>query len=134
MVKMNKNRFSQERIMTSCGRVEFYIYMYYINVRRCLSVASKDQFYFLTLNDSKTDPITVAKNVLKLMRIPLSSNLDEKAFSGCEPQKNIQRIKYRKNPSLQMRTDTRSILRKFFAPFNKMLSELLGDSKFLFNS
>ena len=134
VVKMNKNRFSQERIMTSCGRVEFYMYMYYIHVRRWLSVASKDQFYFLTLNDSKTDPITVAKNVLKLMRIPLSSNLDEKAFSGCEPQKNIQRIKYRKNPSLQMRTDTRSILRKFFAPFNKMLSELLGDSKFLFNS
>ena len=68
------------------------------------------------------------------MRIPLSSNLDEKALSGCEPQKNIQPIEYHKNPSLQMRTDTRSILRKFFAPFNKMLSELLGDSKFLFNS
>ena len=136
VVKMRTNGFSKEGLAPRCGKVDIYVYMYFIHVRRWLSSlsTSRDQFYFLTLNEAKTDPVTVAKNILEFLKLPVSLNVDQATLSKCEEKKNFQRIKYSNNSSFQMRADTRSNLQKFFAPFNKMLSELLGDSKFSFSS
>ena len=121
--------------LPGCAKIGFNMYMYYVHVRRWLSVTPRDNFYFLTLNDT-SDPVGVAKRVFQMMDIPLpTSDFDQvamKAYTECQQRKNKQKISYGDSSVLQMRTDTRRNLEKFFAPFNKMLSDLLGDSKFLF--
>ncbi len=42
-----------------------------------------------------------------------------------------EKVDYHHNPQLFMREDTRELLNKFFAPYNQMLADLLGDDKFL---
>ena len=134
--EMTTSDFSAHGVaIPRCAKIGFNMYMYFVHVRRWLSVIPREKFYFLTLDDT-SDPVTVARSIFKLMNIPLSSDFDTMAkmtFSECQKRKNTQKISYSDNASLQMRKDTRSKLKKFFAPFNKMLSELLDDSKFLFN-
>jgi len=49
--------------------------------------------------------------------------------SACKGMRNTQR--YRSDRQLKMRKDTEMILKNFFQPYNRMLAELLGDEKFL---
>ena len=42
-----------------------------------------------------------------------------------------QKVDYHQDPRLAMRNDTKIVLEQFFRPYNKMLADLLGDSKFL---
>lgn len=118
--------------LPSCAKIGFNMYLYYIHVRRWLSVTPRHNFYFLTINDT-SDPVEVSRRVLEMMDIPLPTDFDPmKAYSECQRRKNKQKISYSSSATLQMRTDTKAYLEKFFAPFNKMLSELLGDPKYLF--
>ena len=121
--------------MPRCAKIGFNMYMYFIHVRRWLSATEQpERFYFLTLNDT-SDSITVARRVFQLMDISLPINFNEvvrQAYTECQRRKNTQKISYSSDPALQMRQDTRMILKSFFAPFNQMLSQSLGDTKFLF--
>ena len=121
--------------MPKCAKLGFNMYMYFVHVRRWLSVTPREKFYFLTINDT-SDPVAVAEKVLHLLDIPLPSDLDQmakQAYSQCQKRKNTQKVSYSKTSSLQMREETKMYLDKFFAPFNKMLTEMLNDPKFLFS-
>ena len=134
--RMSTHDFSTQRTgMPRCAMIGFSMYMYIIHVRRWLSVSKQpNKFYFLTLNDT-SDSITVARRVFQLMDISLPVNFDDvarQAYTECQRRKNTQKINYSSDPALQMRQDTRTLLKRFFTPFNQMLSQLLGDTKFLF--
>jgi hypothetical protein len=134
--RMSVHDFSTQRTgMPRCAKIGFNMYMYFIHVRRWLSVTEQpNKFYFLALNDT-SDSVTVARRVFQLMDISLPMNFDDvvkQAYTECQRRKNTQKISYSSNPALQMRQDTRTLLKRFFAPFNQMLSQLLGDTKFLF--
>jgi len=49
--------------------------------------------------------------------------------STCKRMRN--RNYYQNDPQLKMRNNTEMILKNFFQPYNRMLAELLGDKKFL---
>lgn len=133
--RMNTHDFSMQRTgMPRCAKIGFNMYMYFIHVRRWLSATERDKFYFLTLNDTG-DSVTVARRIFQLMGIRPPMDLEEvarEAYTECQRRKNTQKISYSSDPALQMREDTRTLLKRFFAPFNEMLSQLLGDPKFLF--
>ena len=136
--RMSTRDFSTQRTgMPRCAKIGFSMYMYIIHVRRWLSVpehVQPNKFYFLTLNDT-SDSVTVARRVFQLMDISLPVNFDDVArlaYTECQRRKNTQKIHYSSDPALQMRQDTRTLLKRFFAPFNQMLSQLLDDTKFLF--
>ena len=134
--RMSSHDFSTQRTgMPRCAKIGFNMYMYFVHVRRWLSVTEQpDKFYFLTLNDT-SDSVTVARRIFQLMDISLPMNFEDvarQAYTECQRRKNTQKISYSSDPALQMREDTRTLLKRFFAPFNQMLSQLLGDTKFLF--
>ena len=132
---MSTYDFSTQRTgMPRCTKIGFNMYMYFIHVRRWLSVTEKDNFYFLTLNDT-SDPVTITRRVFQLMGISPPLELEEvakQAYTECQRRKNTQKVSYSNDPALRMREDTKTLLKRFFAPFNEMLSHMLGDSKYLF--
>ena len=118
----------------NCVKFGFDMYLYFIHVRRWLSITSREKFLFLTLNDTN-DPVTVATSVFRLMDIPVPPDIDQVAsqvHAECQRRKNPHKVNYSESSSSQMWNETRSLLKEFFAPFNKMLSDLLDDPKFLF--
>ena len=133
--RMTTIQFSTQKSgMPNCAKFGFNMYLYFIHVRRWLSTTPRENFYFLTLNDT-SDPVTVARRVFKLMNIPLPMDFDllaKQAYSECQWRKNKQKVSYSQSATLQMREETRLYLQKFFAPFNEMLSGLLHNPKFLF--
>ena len=133
--RMSTHDFSTQRTgMPRCAKVGFNMYLYFIHVRRWLSGTERNKFYFLTLNDTG-DSVTVARKIFQLMGIHPPINMEDvarQAYTECQRRKNTQKISYSSDPALQMREDTRTLLKRFFAPFNQLLSQLLEDPKFLF--
>ena len=70
----------------------------------------------------------VAKELWDFLDIPG----DFEFYDGNACPKNEQRtISYHSDAHLDMRNDTKTILKEFYWPFNQRLADLLGDSKFL---
>ena len=91
------NVFTQMTGMPWCAKIDIYATLYFIHVRRWLSVTEQpSKFYFLTLNDT-SDSVTVARRVFHLMDISLPVNFDgvaRQAYTKCQSHKNTQQIHY----------------------------------------
>ena len=110
-----------------CGRTRISLAMYYIHIRKWLSVASRDRFLFLTMEEVIKNTEAVREKLWEFM-----GYTDE--YKGVKPstcKRMRNRNYYQNDPQLKMRNDTKMILKNFFQPYNRMLAELLGDKKFL---
>ena len=116
-----------------CGTTRLEIGFYYFHARKWLSVIPRERILFFTMEELVADnPSKTAKVILDHLGLP-PANTDLPAEFVCN--ENIQDlIDYKHDPRLKMREDTRQILEEFFQPYNQMLADLLGDSKFLWNS
>ena len=110
-----------------CGRTRISLGMYYVHIRKWLSVSLRDRFLFLTTEEVIKNTEALRKKLWEFMGY--NGEYKWVGASACKRMHNTNR--YQSDPQLKMRKDTEMILKKFFQPYNRMLAELLGDKKFL---
>jgi len=110
-----------------CGRTTISLAMYYIHIRKWLSVTSRDRFLFLTMEEVIKNTEALRKKLWEFMGY--NGEYKPVKASSCTQMRNKNH--YQSDPRLKMRNDTEMILKNFFQPYNQMLAELLGDKKFL---
>lgn len=129
--EINFNIYTPE--LPNCGRSRIAMGLYFVHVRKWLSVVSKQEFLFLTLEDLSKNLEMNVHRVLKFLN--LKTDISDKSLKatvelcGTNPQKMID---YKNNPRLQMREDTRKVLESFYRPFNFLLRQLI-ESDTMFN-
>ena len=116
-------------LMPKCGEVNFGIYaaLYYVHIQKWLSVAPRERFLFLTLEELSENERRTANQVWSFLKVPPLPR-HHKIVHVRNKQVSID---YENDPRLAMRSDTREILKSFFRPYNQMLADLLGNKKFL---
>ena len=100
--------------------------LYYMHFRKWLSIVSKEDFLFLTIENLSQDPRGSVRLVQHFLGLS-TSFIDNIIMAGQTCDKNKQLIlNYHKKTSLQMRGDTKQLLKTFYSPFNMLLFELIG--------
>ena len=124
------NIFNGTTDLKRCGRSRLDMALYYVHVRKWLSIVPRDKFLFLTLEEISTDSHKVAKKIIQFLELPVPhvTDYETSCFHSLNTQESID---YHNDPRLQMRADTRDYLKRFFRPFNQKLAELISDKKFL---
>ena len=125
--------------LPNCGRTRLEMGLYYFHARKWLSVVPRSRILFFTLEEvaagdlrATVDTIT---DFLELPPTSIPAELDLNTADDFGCNENSQHvIDYKNDPRLKMRDDTRQILVKFFQPYNRMLADLLGDDKYLWNT
>ena len=107
--------------------------MYYVHVLKWLQTVPRDRIVFTTLERLSNDVYSTIKEVYGIIQkdtvFPLDKETVKEISQTCKENTNI--INYKEDSTLKMRLDTEYMLEQFFSPFNKMLSDLLGDEQFL---
>ncbi len=112
-----------------CGRSRLEMGLYYVHVHKWLSVIPRNRFLFLTLEEVSADTNGAMAKVWAFLGLP------HVTLRPIKKSRNQQeKVDYHHDPQLAMRKDTRELLDKFFAPYNRMLADLVGDDKFLWKS
>ena len=124
------NIFNGTTDLKRCGRSRLDMALYYVHVRKWLSIVPRDKFLFLTLEEISTDSHKVAKKIIQFLELPVPhvTDYETSCFHSLNTQESID---YHNDPRLQLRADTRDYLKRFFRPFNQKLAELISDKKFL---
>ena len=125
-----------EGLLPRCGRSRVHMSLYYIHVRKWLSVVPREKMLFLTLEELIKEPRKVAKELLEFLGYqPTDDLLNEvEHVTGSCSRNNQNVVDYKHDPRLMMRKVTKEILETFFQPFNFLLAELLQDKKFLWST
>lgn len=111
------------KVFKDCGEVRLGSSVYVSHIKRWLSFFPRDQFLFLRLDDVITDLYGTMKEIWSFLGVRV---LSEEEFA--ELKKRVVRKPKEYN---SMKDSTRQLLDDFFQPFNKELSETLGDNKFM---
>ena len=114
--------------MPNCGDVFISKALYYFHIQKWLSVVPRKRWLFVTMEELSTNKKQTQNRVWNFLNIP---PLKEVVQGNKYSQKFVD---YHKNQNLFMRNDTREILKEFFHPYNRMLADLLGDRKFLWEN
>ena len=141
-VSVHKRRsISRPSSFRDCGRIRFDRTLYYLHIRRWLSVIPREQFLFLTTEEMSKDTLLVAVKVARFLGLndPNDVSLEEITnFStlgrhgDCMYQQS--KYDYHNTPALQMRNTTRQLLEGFYSHYNEKLAELLADERFLWQN
>ncbi len=131
--KITFNLFSKE--LPDCGRSRVEMGLYYTHIRKLLTVVPRDKVMVLTLEQLAKEPEVIAKQMLHFLGYPSTiSILNQVKSITLTCNKNSQEtIPYKHDPKLKMRKETKSMILKFYKPFNSLLADLLQDTRFLWN-
>ena len=113
-----------------------HVGVYFAHIRKWLSVVPRDRFLFLKFEELVKNPSQGALSLLKFLnldtKVASNEQVIEEIVSSCSRNAQVG-INYRDDPQLQMREDTRTMLEKFYHPFNSLLAQLLDDDKYLWS-
>ena len=118
---VNDNRFRSN----TCGGVgaKMTVGLYHVHLSKWLQFYQKKQFLFLRMEDISTDPHSLVTKITDFLGVaPVSPSQAEQWFS--------KRVNVQNGGSTKMRKETRELLEQFYRPYNAMLAELTGDSRF----
>ncbi len=105
--------------------------IYYVHVRKWLQTIPRDRIFFTTLERLTTETHTVLSDVHRFLKgSPLLLTKEQIIEVKSLCRENVNAINYKK-PSLMMQQRTKTMLKKFFKPFNSLLSKILDDKQFL---
>lgn len=125
---LTQNMYSSE---LPCGRTRLEMGLYYVHAHKWLSIVPKSRFLFLTLEELSSDTNRTMASVWDFLALPPHEGPFRTKKSSINQQVMFD---YRKDPRLAMRADTRELLDDFFAPYNRMLADVLADNKFLWKT
>ena len=107
--------------------------MYYVHVRKWLSIIPRERLLIIKFEDLTVDLIQSTKDIHHFLKpdvdLEVLKRMKKDFLQGCHTNEND--VDYKHDPALQMKISTKQVLEKFFRPFNIMLSESLNDSRFL---
>ena len=110
-----------------CGKLRLGISLYYVHVARWLKVIPRENFLFLRMEDLARDPYSLMQEVWQFLDLPMQSA--QELGDVLYEHHNTNQLSHMK--SLQMRNQTKKMLRDFFQPYNEELAKLLQDDRFL---
>ena len=120
--------------LSNCGKSRIERGLYYVHIRKWLSVVPREKFFFVTLEEISSDPQRVAEEMLHAIDdatwLSHLASTAKSAFDSCAKENTQKTIDYKNRKELNMRKDTEELLQLFFEPFNILLADLLGDSKY----
>jgi N-acetylgalactosamine 4-sulfate 6-O-sulfotransferase len=118
-----------------CGKVPLGTAIYYLHIIKWFSVYPKSNFFFVKSEEFFQSPITTTRRIWDFLNLPPPSQIDYALVTKrLSKGRNAQiRYDYQHNSTLQMLPHTRAILKKFFKPFNSILSTLLNSEQFMWN-
>ncbi len=122
-----------EEPMPDCGKARIETVIFYVHIRKWLSVVPRSSMFFLSLEKLIADRKSVSIELLKFLGyFPRAEIIDSlQADSLCVNSENVQNVvDYKRNPKLAMMQNTKDMLQTFFYPFNLLLADLLHDSPF----
>ena len=128
------NEFTPE-LPSRCGEVTIYYGIYYIHVRKWLSLVRRDRLFVLTLEELNRFPGKIVNDTLHFLDLKPLTDKEVAKFAkdvmktGDKYMQQV--INYKSDPKLFMRADTRLALETFYHPFNALLAELLSSNEFL---
>ena len=107
--------------------------MYYVHVLKWLQTVPRDRIVFTTLERLSNDVYSTIKEVYRVIQKDTVFPFDKETVKNISQmcKENTNKISYKDDSTLKMRLETEYMLEQFFSPFNKMLSDLLGDEQFL---
>ncbi len=107
--------------------------IYYVYVQKWLQTVPRERIFFITMERLTKDTHSVAKELNNFFGkvSEITQNEIERIKHKCRPNSNT--VNY-KTSSLMMKESTKAMLQTFFKPFNRMLSELLEDEQFLWQT
>ena len=109
----------------TCGGVgaRMTIGLYHVHLSKWLQFYPRDQFLFLRMEDISTDPHSLVTKITDFLGVaPVSPSQAEQWFS--------KRVNVHNTSSEGSTQETRELLEQFYRPYNAMLAELTGDSRF----
>ena len=113
--------------MPTCGVTSMSTGLYYIHVRKWLSVVSRDRLLFVALEAYGRDLSGTAKMILEFIGLKTDILANQRAASSATAFCRNRETKLYKKPQNMMRKDTRRVLETFYKPFNHLLTELVGE-------
>ena len=113
----------------ACQKTRLGISLYYFHVVKWLSVFKREQLMFVRMEDLVSDPYSVVSDVWNFMDLSPLPKTHLKTNVKTNSNTWIGSKKYQEN--FKMWPVTRELLNTFFAPYNKRLSVLLDDDRYL---
>lgn len=122
----NENRFRGYR----CGGVGFRITvsLYYVHLSKWMQFYPREQFLFLRMEDMNANPHSLMTKITEFLGVAPVSPIQAKQWLS--RRVNVQKATSKGFTGFQMRYETRKLLEEFYRPYNAMLAELTGDSRF----
>lgn len=115
------------KLMPKCGTAHLAKSLHFAHIRKWLRMIPRERFLFLTLENLSKNLSGNAHDMLKFLDLNTEVASDEELIrrTARSCRTNPTPINMT-DPMLRMKEDTRALLEIFFAPFNQLLSELLG--------
>lgn len=108
--------------------------IYYVHVRKWLQTLPRDRIFFTTMEKLTTETYIVLNHAYKFIKGPSNQpSVEQVDEYQTLCRENTNTINYKK-PYLAMQQRTKIMLKKFFEPFNLLLSKLLQDTQFLWSN
>lgn len=107
----------------ACKNIRIGLSMYYLHVIRWYDTFPQNQLLLIRIEDLVSDHVKTMDGVWSFLEISsVSKHITNR------PNQNLW---ISTNQHFKMWPDTKNTLRKFFAPYNQLLAELLNDNRFL---
>lgn len=118
----------QTSVMPNCGFCHIDRGLYIVHVRKWLSTIPREDFHFILLEDMIKNSVRNAHDILMFLGLDTETVTERhmKEFVNRCNKFSQTFIKYKSNPKLQMREDTKKLLDTFYKPFNFMLGKLVS--------
>ena len=123
--KITFNLFSAE--LNRCGRSRVAMGLYYVHLKKWLSVVPRERFLFLTLEGVVQHPMVTSHRIKEFLglNVDVDTRFVNQIVTSCY-QNPQSKVDYKHNPNLHMRNDTRTMLEHFYYPFNSLLADITG--------
>ncbi|ESO98385.1 hypothetical protein LOTGIDRAFT_214000 [Lottia gigantea] len=116
------------KTIANLARVRLRIGIYYSYIETWLNIYPRDQFFILRLEDYASNIRNVMKRVFKFLGLRDLTREEADYILG-QPVANTRKKGDRKFG--KMKEETRKLLGDFYEPYNKKLSALLNDNRFM---
>lgn len=128
--------YAENRIgdLDRCGTTRLGLALYFVHLKKWLSVVPREKFLFLRLEDLSRNTTTTMRQVWNFMGVPPSENYAKVLSKGRTLMHDQRTVDYKHDPRMAMWNSTRELLVKFFHPYNQKLAQLARDTKFLWEA
>jgi len=102
--------------------------LYYVHLSKWMQFYPREQFLFLRMEDMSANPHSLMTKITEFLGVAQVSPFQAKQWLS--RRVNVQKATSKGFTGFQMSNETRKLLEEFYRPYNAMLAELTGDSRF----